>query len=121
MTSDTTSVDIRVAAPIAIVLALAFNGAAAWAYTTNADLERTHQTLATTTGTLDTTKSTLADTSETLTASNRLIKIGNKEIDRINASSDAIKAANEASELELRKMVSTCGSQGRQRSGNPRE
>ena len=214
-----TGVDVRVAALIAILLLLAFGGAAAWAYTTNADLERTRQTLTATTGTLDTTKSTLADTNETLTAttedvadeaaaikagkskitvltfqverkgacieaqttnlaelrrildlerksfaqatstsawgkanaasnralglaidyleksyksaaagsygtanswlsksnaqvaaSNKQIKIGNKEIDKINASSDAINAANDAFELELRKMVSTCGS-----------
>jgi septal ring factor EnvC (AmiA/AmiB activator) len=61
-------VDVRIAAIVAIVLVLAFGGAAAWAYTTNQDLERTRQSLATTSGTLETTKSTLSDTQGQLTS-----------------------------------------------------
>lgn len=61
-------VDVRIAVVVAIVLLLVFGGAAAWAYTTNADLEHTRQSLATTNGNLDTTKTSLTDTQERLTA-----------------------------------------------------
>jgi chromosome segregation ATPase len=61
-TSKRSGVDIRVVVVAAIVLLLAFGGAAAWAYSTNADLERTRHTLSSTTTDLDATKKTLADT-----------------------------------------------------------
>ena len=50
-----TGVDIRIVLVAAVVLLLAVGGAAAWAYSTNADLERTRQTLATTNTNLETT------------------------------------------------------------------
>lgn len=61
-TAKRSGVDIRVVAIAVIVLLLAFGGAAAWAYTTNGDLERTRQTLASTSTDLDSTNKTLADT-----------------------------------------------------------
>jgi chromosome segregation ATPase len=60
--------DLRIAIVGAIVLLLALGGTAAWAVTTNNDLQATKTTLGTTTGDLDTTKSSLAETSAELDA-----------------------------------------------------
>ena len=70
MTGQTkrSGVDVRVAAIVAVVLLLAFGGAAVWAYSTNQELERTRQSLSSTSGTLETTKATLADTQGKLTS-----------------------------------------------------
>ena len=75
-TSKRSGVDIRVIAIAVIVLLLAFGGAAAWAYSTNADLERTRQTVTSTSTDLDATKKTLADTDGkvTLAKATRLTK-----------------------------------------------
>ena len=66
-TAKRSGVDIRVIVIAVIVLLLAFGGAAAWAYTTNADLERTRQALTSTSTDLDATKKTLADTDSKVT------------------------------------------------------
>jgi septal ring factor EnvC (AmiA/AmiB activator) len=55
-------IDIRIVILGVLVLLLAFGGAAAWAYTTNSDLEKTRQTLSTTNVELDSTKQSLAET-----------------------------------------------------------
>jgi chromosome segregation ATPase len=66
-TAKRSGVDIRVIAIAVIVLLLAFGGVAAWAYSTNADLEGTRQTLSSTSTDLDSTKKTLADTDSKVT------------------------------------------------------
>ena len=66
-TARRSGVDIRVAIVAALVLLIALGGAAAWAYTTNADLEKTRQTLDATSVDLDNTKATLTDTQGKLT------------------------------------------------------
>ena len=60
-------IDLRIVAIAVIVLLLATGGAAAWAYTTNTDLEQTQQKLATTTSDLDSTKTSLAATQSKVT------------------------------------------------------
>jgi septal ring factor EnvC (AmiA/AmiB activator) len=60
-------IDLRIVAIAAIVLLLAGGGAAAWAYTTNTDLEQARRTLATTTSDLDSTKTSLAATQSKVT------------------------------------------------------
>jgi len=60
-------IDLRIVAIGVIFLLLAAGGAAAWAYTTNTDLERTRQTLAATAADLDVTKTSLAETQGNVT------------------------------------------------------
>ena len=72
-TTKRAGVDLRVVAVAAIVLLLAFGGAAAWAYSTNSDLERTRQTLASTSADLDSTNKSLTDTDGKVTAAKKAL------------------------------------------------
>ena len=54
--------DFRIVIMAAVIMLLALGGTAAWAYTTNNDLESTRTTLGTTSGDLASTKSQLEDT-----------------------------------------------------------
>jgi septal ring factor EnvC (AmiA/AmiB activator) len=88
--------DLRIAIIAAVVLLLALGGAAAWAYTTNNDLESTRTTLGVTSGDLASTKSQLEatqgeldeaktdldDTTKTIAADQDRIKTLNFQIDR---------------------------------------
>lgn len=80
-TAKRSGVDIRIVLVAAIVLLLGFGGAAAWAYTTNADLERTRQSLATTSTDLDSTKTTLSDTQGKLTKTSADVAAEQKAIE----------------------------------------
>jgi septal ring factor EnvC (AmiA/AmiB activator) len=61
-TQKRSGVDLRVAIVGAIVLVLVLGGAAAWAYSTNNDLQATRSTLGSASGDLDSTKSELERT-----------------------------------------------------------
>jgi hypothetical protein len=80
-TARRSGVDIRVVLIAAIVLLLALGGAAAWAYTTSGDLDRTRQTLTVTGTDLDATKTSLADTQGKLTKANTDVATEQKAIE----------------------------------------
>ena len=87
-------VDLRVVLIAAIVLLLALGGAAAWAYTTNTDLQATRQTLTSTSTDLASTKSTLSDTQGKLTKAT-------KDADTEQAAIKSDKARLKALDLQI--------------------
>jgi peptidoglycan hydrolase CwlO-like protein len=75
-----TGIDLRVVIVIGIALLLGLIGAAAWAVTTNNDLQATRATLASTSGDLDTTKVDLASTTSTLDSTTKDLASARKGI-----------------------------------------
>ena len=74
-------VDIRVVLVGAIVLLLVFGGAAVWAYTTNADLERSRGTLAATTADLEDTTASLTEAEDALAGGTAGVAAEQKKIE----------------------------------------
>ncbi len=108
-------IDLRIVAIGVIVLVLAAGGAAAWAYSTNTDLERTRQTLAATAADLDITKTSLTETQGKVTDASAKVATEQKTIAtnksrtkvlefQISRKSDCIKA-QAANLTEIRRIL----------------
>jgi len=73
-------IDLRLLIVIGVALLLGLAGAAAWAATTNNDLQSTRATLASTSGDLDTTKADLASTTSDLSKAGTDLATTQKDI-----------------------------------------
>ena len=100
-TAKRSGVDIRVIAIAVIVLLVAFGGAAAWAYSTNADLDSTKKTLADTDSQVTLAKATLTDEEAAIASDKaRITNLGNQIKRR-----DACIVAQTANLAEIRRIL----------------